>query len=41
MGNLGAYQVMTTIAKKVGGPTVLAVVTAAAGYVVLRPRRRE
>lgn len=37
MSNLGAYQVMTTVAKKVGGPVVLGVVTFFSGYVVLRP----
>jgi len=37
MGNLGAYQVMTTLAKRVGGPVVLAVVTAVGGYIALRP----
>ena len=36
MSNLGAYQVMTTIAKKVGGPVKLAVVLAVSGYVVIR-----
>lgn len=36
MGNLGAYQLMTTAAKKVGGPIVLAVGTALGGWVVLR-----
>ena len=34
---LGAYQTMTTIAKKVGGPFVLATITFVSGYVVLRP----
>jgi hypothetical protein len=37
MGNLGDYQLMTTLAKKVGGPKVLAVAFAALGYVVMRP----
>lgn len=37
MGNLGTYQAMTTIAKKIGGPKVLAVATAVLGYAVLRP----
>jgi hypothetical protein len=37
MGNLGTYQAMTTIAKKVGGPKVLAAITFVLGYVVLRP----
>ena len=36
MGNLGAYQAMTTMAKKVGGPVVLTVITAASGWAVLR-----
>lgn len=36
MGNLGAYQVMTTVAKKVGGPVRLAVSVAVGGYVVIR-----
>lgn len=37
MGNLGGYQAMTTIAKRIGGPKVLAVVTVAGGYALLRP----
>lgn len=37
MGNLGAYQAMTTIAKKVGGPRVLTAVAIVSGYAVLRP----
>lgn len=37
MGNLGAYQTMTALAKRVGGPKVLAVVTAVGGYAALRP----
>lgn len=37
MSNLGRYQAMTTIAKKVGGPTVLATITFVGGYLVLRP----
>lgn len=37
MGNLGTYQAMTTIAKKVGGPKVLMAATAVLGYTVLRP----
>lgn len=37
MSNLGRYQAMTTIAKKVGGPTVLAAITFVGGYLVLRP----
>lgn len=36
MGNLGAYQVMTTVAKKVGGPVKLTVGVAVGGYVVIR-----
>lgn len=36
-GNLGAYQRMTALSKRVGGPRVLGVVIAIAGYVVLRP----
>lgn len=36
MGNLGAYQVMTSMAKKVGGPKNLAVLTVAGGWAVLR-----
>lgn len=37
MSNLGTYQLLTTIAKKVGGPVVLLVGTAVAGYATLRP----
>lgn len=37
VGNLGKYQAMTTIAKKVGGPVVLWGITFVSGYVVLRP----
>lgn len=37
MGNLGAYQTMTALAKRVGGPKVLAVVTAVGGYAAIRP----
>lgn len=37
MGNLGAYQAMTTLAKKVGGPKNLAAITLAVGYLVIRP----
>lgn len=37
MGNLGAYQQMTTIAKKFGGPQGLLAVTALGGYALLRP----
>ncbi len=36
-GNLGAYQLMTTLAKRVGGPAALAVATAVGGYAALRP----
>lgn len=36
MGNLGGYQLMTTVAKKVGGPKMLALLTAGAGYVIVR-----
>lgn len=36
MGNLGAYQIMTTAAKKVGGPAKLAVGVAFGGYIILR-----
>ncbi|MFD6818796.1 hypothetical protein ACFWC5_00295 [Streptomyces sp. NPDC060085] len=36
MGNLGGYQVMTTLAKKVGGPAALAVVTAVSGWAIVR-----
>ena len=36
MGNLGAYQVMTTVVKKVGGPVKLALSVAVGGYVVIR-----
>ena len=36
MGNLGWYQVMTTLAKKVGGPISLLAITAAGGYVIGR-----
>ncbi|EAD5361720.1 hypothetical protein K8A91_08540 [Listeria monocytogenes] len=37
MSNLGWYQLITTAAKKVGGPKVLLALVAAGGYVVLRP----
>lgn len=37
MSNLGWYQVMTTVSKKVSGPVKLALLVAGAGYVVLRP----
>lgn len=36
MGNLGGYQTMTTLAKKVGGPGALAVVTAVGGWAIGR-----
>ncbi|AWK10026.1 hypothetical protein DDQ41_15245 [Streptomyces spongiicola] len=36
MGNLGGYQTMTTLAKKVGGPGVLVVVTAVGGWAIGR-----
>ncbi|MFF3137627.1 hypothetical protein FNV62_54650 [Streptomyces sp. RLB3-17] len=36
MGNLGGYQTMTTLAKKVGGPVALAVVTAVSGWAIGR-----
>lgn len=36
MSNLGRYQVMTIVAKKVGGPVKLAVGTAVGGYVFIR-----
>jgi hypothetical protein len=36
VSNLGSYQDMTTLAKKVGGPVVLAVITAVGGYLVGR-----
>ena len=36
MGNLGYYQLLTTVAKKVGGPVVLIVGTAATGWAVGR-----
>lgn len=37
MGNLGLYQLMTTVAKRVGGPAVLLTGVALAGYATLRP----
>ncbi|WP_291289072.1 hypothetical protein [Enorma sp.] len=37
MGNLGAYQAVTTLMKKVGGPVPFAVIVIGAGYIVLRP----
>lgn len=36
MSNLGAYQIMTSVAKKVGGPVKLAAGVAVGGYVVIR-----
>lgn len=36
MGNLGQYQFLTTVAKKVGGPAALLVVTAISGWFVGR-----
>ncbi|MBE6052743.1 MAG: hypothetical protein E7212_02340 [Clostridium sartagoforme] len=36
MSNLGGYQVITTLAKKVGGPKNLAILTAASGYLFIR-----
>ena len=36
MGNLGAYQWITTISKKVGGPKVFLGIVAATGYAVFR-----
>jgi hypothetical protein len=36
MGNLGKYQAMTTMAKTVGGPVKLAVITAAGGWALGR-----
>ncbi|WP_367293704.1 hypothetical protein [Lactococcus lactis] len=36
MGNLGWYQLMTTVAKKVGGPKVLFGLLAVGGYAVIR-----
>lgn len=37
MSNLGLYQVMTSLAKKVGGPAQLSLIIAAGGYLVIRP----
>lgn len=34
MGNLGAYQVLTTVSKKVGGPKNLILLTASAGAAI-------
>ena len=36
MSNLGMYQTITTLAKKVGGPKNLIILTMGAGYVVFR-----
>ena len=36
MGNLGWYQVMTKLAKKVGGPISLFAITATGGYLIGR-----
>ncbi|RKJ71316.1 hypothetical protein D7X33_22495 [Butyricicoccus sp. 1XD8-22] len=36
MSNLGMYQTITTLAKKVGGPKKLIILTMGAGYVVFR-----
>lgn len=36
MSNLGAYQTMTTLAKKVGGPVKLGLAIAVGGYAVIR-----
>ena len=36
MGNLGWSQLMTTVAKKVGGPKQLLALVAAGGYVIIR-----
>lgn len=36
MGNLGAYQWITTVSKKSGGPVLFLCLTAVAGYVVFR-----
>jgi len=37
VSNLGGYQLMTTLAKKVGGPTKLALLAFGIGYIILRP----
>lgn len=34
MGNLGSYQTMVKLAKKVGGPLVLGATTAVGGWVI-------
>lgn len=36
MSNLGAYQIMTTLAKKVGGPGKLMGIVGIGGYVIFR-----
>lgn len=36
MSNLGGYQVMTTLAKKLGGPKNLAILTMGGGYLLFR-----
>lgn len=36
MGNLGLYQLMTTLSKKVGGPGKLLLLVALGGYTVVR-----
>lgn len=36
MGNLGWYQLMTTVAKKIGGPKKLLALVAVGGYVIIR-----
>lgn len=36
MSNLGGYQVITTLAKKVGGPKNLAILTMVGGYLLIR-----
>ena len=36
MSNLGWYQIMTTIAKKVGGPKNFFVIIAGGGYIIIR-----
>lgn len=34
IGNLGGYQILTTVAKKVGGPQNLIALTATAGHIL-------
>ncbi len=36
MGNLGKYELMTTLAKKVGGPSGLLIATLGGGYIIGR-----